>query len=697
MSPTDVPSRPGPVGATPVWTRALLLLAVAVVAAYVVWTVPGVRPRPGFDKRFDWVLHGSGYLLVAVLAVVGTWQRRPVTAAWWCVVAAVVLRAAAFDVSLTAIGRGSPLPYPSYADAGWVLSGVLLALALVLRVRELSVRRTRLVALDAVATGLVALGVALNALAGPIRDLNPPGVPPGALTVNILYPVLDMVLLVVAGAMAVTGRSRLTGSDLALMGGVVAFVVVDTTYFVLLAEGLWRPGTLLASLSLVATAIIGAACVVSHAPALPRRRRTGDLPAADLASGVVVPAVLVGVISVALALSGLFIPAVPAAILCYLAGGVVAVARGVRTVRSVQEEAGRVVDVASLDVRMFQALVEASADLIALADADGRPLYINPGGRRLLHVPDGLDASTLHVRDLAPGPADDFEARWSALRRAGRWTGQAELVPIDGSARVPVEIDTFAVHGVTADGRPVFATIHRDITERLRTQEALRDLADQRARLLRRLVQAQEDERARIAADVHDDPVQALAAVDLRLGLLRRRLEAESSGFTDDVRTLQDIVAQAMGRLRDLLFDLETLPEGVSLSEAIEEAAGFVLDGTAVRAEVTGEPDLPLTEAERVVVHRVVKEALVNVRKHADASQVVVDLAGLDGTAVATVDDDGRGIRPEDEVDRPGHLGLASMRDRAAVAGATLEIGPRDEGGTRVRLSFPVSQWPPGA
>jgi signal transduction histidine kinase len=91
-----------------------------------------------------------------------------------------------------------------------------------------------------------------------------------------------------------------------------------------------------------------------------------------------------------------------------------------------------------------------------------------------------------------------------------------------------------------------------------------------------------------------------------------------------------------------------------------------------------------------VTAHRIVKEALANACKHAGAGQVVVTLEHTDEAAVVSVDDDGRGIGPDDEDGRPGHLGLRSMRDRAQVAGAVLEVGRREEGGTRVRLSFPL-------
>ncbi|WP_406832412.1 ATP-binding protein [Pedococcus sp. KACC 23699] len=685
-------------GPTRVWARALLGLALALVAAYTVWTLPGVRPRPGFDLRFDGWLNGGAYTavaLVAVVALVGTRQRRTAAATTWLVVAFLVMRAVGFDISLTTLGLGHVPTYPSWADAAWVASSVALFAALALRLRDLSRRRGSLVVLDGISVSLVALGLAVNALDGPMRTLAT-GAPPSAVVMNIVYPALDSALMVAGAAVLTTARSRVTRSDLVLLAGVLAVVAVDVTYFVLLAEGAWRPGTWVSALSMIGTVMVAASVtLVGQAPrrTQARARRTGELPAADLASGVLVPAAVMVMLLAVLGLTGFVIPAVWTAIACYLVGGAVALTRGLLTVRSVQVEARRVLGVASVDLHLFRSLIEASGELIGMAGASGRLIYLNPAGRRMLAVAGSDDVTSLHVSQIVPGVGPTtFGTRWPELLRRQRFAGEAEVVPVDGSPPVPVEVSTFVVPDTSEEGGTVVATIQRDISERRSNERALHDLADQRARLLHRLVKAQEEERARIAGDVHDDPVQALAAVDLRLGLLRRRLAAEAPATVSDVAMLQDIVSTATERLRNLLFDLESLPEATSLAEAVKGAAAFVFSGTDVEVRVIGETDLPVPEAERVIIHRVVKEALVNARKHAEAGVVVVELAVDAEEAVVTVDDDGRGIAEGEDGDRPGHLGLAGMRNRAQVAGASFEVGRRAEGGTRVRLGLPLSR-----
>jgi signal transduction histidine kinase len=216
-------------------------------------------------------------------------------------------------------------------------------------------------------------------------------------------------------------------------------------------------------------------------------------------------------------------------------------------------------------------------------------------------------------------------------------------------------------------------------------------LAEQRAVLLDRLVRAEEAERARVAADVHDDSVQALAVVDLRLGQLRHQLGELSPEQVETLDVLRESVARATSRLRQLLFDLEAPTEGVDLTTSLTDAAAHLFHDTAVAWRVTGDggPDLPATS--RLTAYRIAREAMLNCLKHAGAGRVEVrvDTDPGSGELVLTVADDGRGFGEEERRDRPGHLGLSGMDDRATIAGGRLEIDSSPGRGTTVRLRLP--------
>jgi signal transduction histidine kinase len=221
------------------------------------------------------------------------------------------------------------------------------------------------------------------------------------------------------------------------------------------------------------------------------------------------------------------------------------------------------------------------------------------------------------------------------------------------------------------------------------TFRELRVLTEARERALsERLVEVQDDERARIAADVHDDSIQALAAVDLRLGALRNRLRQRVPEEAAGVETVMDAVHGASTRLRHLLFELDTPVLDASLTDGLRDAAAQVFEDSDVAWSVEDRGEAPLPQQVRVSAYRIAREAMVNARKHAQAGHVtvIVDATGR-GVEVHVVDD-GRG-RSNTAAARSGrrHSGMVAMRDRALASGGwwRSEPGP---GGTGTAVSF---------
>ncbi|SDO21874.1 Signal transduction histidine kinase [Geodermatophilus sp. DSM 45219] len=228
------------------------------------------------------------------------------------------------------------------------------------------------------------------------------------------------------------------------------------------------------------------------------------------------------------------------------------------------------------------------------------------------------------------------------------------------------------------------------------TFQELRALTEARQRALsERLVEAQDDERARIAADVHDDSVQALAAVDLRLGALRNRLRHHAPEEAAGVETVMDAVHGASVRLRHLLFELETPVLDASLTDGLCDAAGQVFEDSDVAwsVEERGRADLP--QQVRVSAYRIAREAMVNARKHARARHVRVTVDATGHGVEVQVVDDGTGVDATASA-RSGrrHSGVVAMRDRALASGGWWRSGPGPRGvGTAVSFFLPV----PGA
>jgi signal transduction histidine kinase len=222
-----------------------------------------------------------------------------------------------------------------------------------------------------------------------------------------------------------------------------------------------------------------------------------------------------------------------------------------------------------------------------------------------------------------------------------------------------------------------------DVTER-------RHAELERRRFLAELVQAQEDERRRIATEIHDDPVQAMTAVEMRLESLRRRLQgAEADALEQVTATVQDTVA----RLRGLLFELR--PPGLD-REGLAAALRVLLERVASEGDVSFDLEdqmlrEPPIEA-RTVLYRIAQEALANVRKHSRATRVHLTLADREDGILLRVRDDGVGFPPAAVDDqRPGHLGLVSMRERAEMAGGRVRVASAEGRGTLVEAWVPSS------
>lgn len=224
-----------------------------------------------------------------------------------------------------------------------------------------------------------------------------------------------------------------------------------------------------------------------------------------------------------------------------------------------------------------------------------------------------------------------------------------------------------------------------------RSLEVLRRTDAERRRLLAYLAHAQEQERGRIAADIHDDSIQAITAVGIRLEMLKRRLvDPEHLLVLDE---LEGSVVMSIARLRHLLFELRPPVldrEGLApalrmyLAEVSRDAGiSFTLEN-----RFKSEPPLET----RTILYRIALEAFSNVRKHAQARALEVTLEEVEWGFLMRIRDDGQGFALDSASDPlPGHLGLTAMRERAELAGGRWRVISALGAGTTVECWLPAS------
>ena len=227
-----------------------------------------------------------------------------------------------------------------------------------------------------------------------------------------------------------------------------------------------------------------------------------------------------------------------------------------------------------------------------------------------------------------------------------------------------------------------------DVTERKHALEAQRASAAQIRDLLRRLVSAQEAERRRFSANLHDLVGQSLSVLGIGLATIRGMLPGAPSkqaaaAFSDMERLLKE----TMGAVREVMSDLRPpLLDDYGLHAALEWHARQLETRTGLRVAVEGgklDPR-PASEVE-VALFRIAQEALTNVAKHAGASQARVAISGQAGRVRLVVEDDGRGIAATtaaNDAAAPG-WGMAVMRERAVAVGGAMRVESRGQG-TRI-------------
>jgi signal transduction histidine kinase len=205
--------------------------------------------------------------------------------------------------------------------------------------------------------------------------------------------------------------------------------------------------------------------------------------------------------------------------------------------------------------------------------------------------------------------------------------------------------------------------------------------------MLRRVVEAQEIERRRLARELHDETGQALTSILLGVKAIRASATpAEAERAEADVRAqivqaLQDVRALAVELRPSALDDFGLVAALERLAETFQSRSGLE---TVVQANVEGRLPAEL----ETVLYRVVQEALTNILKHAGAEHVSIVVRTRDGVVAATIDDDGRGFAQDDV--REGALGLLGMRERLALVGGTLEVESSRESGTTIAAEVPL-------
>jgi len=215
--------------------------------------------------------------------------------------------------------------------------------------------------------------------------------------------------------------------------------------------------------------------------------------------------------------------------------------------------------------------------------------------------------------------------------------------------------------------------------------EMLDRLETERRESARRALMVQEDERQRVARELHDEVGQTLTAIMLQIESLTAKVPEGMREELDELRETARLGAEDVRRIAVRLRP-EALQD-LGLQSALSALATSFGEHAGVRVDRQLERILPLSEEQELVIYRVAQEALTNVARHARATSAQITLGRSDGHVMLRVRNDGQGLPTLAE---SSSTGIRGMRERAMLIGAQLSIGPADGGGTEVVLRVPV-------
>ena len=284
------------------------------------------------------------------------------------------------------------------------------------------------------------------------------------------------------------------------------------------------------------------------------------------------------------------------------------------------------------------------------------------------------------------GEKEEFQAYISL---PVKWKNKV-LGALSLASYLPNKFEPETVHLLSAMGEALGIAV-----ENARAAQRLEEANKIREQLLEKLISAQEEERQRIARELHDEASQSLAALALNLEAIADTLPVRYRDTKQKLDTLKEQAIQTLGGIRNLALELRPSSlDDLGLPMAIDWYAKDYLTkrGLDVKIEVIN-PKTKLPAYTETMLFRIIQEALTNIVKHAAASKVRVQLQLSDSVAIVQVDDNGKGFNTEAALSGEGirqNLGLHGMAERATLLGGTFTIKSQPGQGTHLRVEVPL-------
>jgi PAS domain S-box-containing protein len=335
--------------------------------------------------------------------------------------------------------------------------------------------------------------------------------------------------------------------------------------------------------------------------------------------------------------------------------------------------------------------VRQTADSVVIASRDGIIEYVNPAFEKLTgYSKEEVIGKTPGILKSGEHGQEFYRALWETIL-SGR-IFRAEFINKKKSGELYFQEETITPI-VNGNERVMhFVSTGRDITERKRVEGKLRKSYEQLHQFAVHLQSAREEERSRIAREIHDELGQALTGLKFDISWIGKKLPEGTEELQDKTRSMGKLVDGTIQMVRRISSELRPgVLDRLGLAAAIEWQAQEFQDRTGIRCMLTPNFDgLKLDRDKAMAIFRIFQEALTNVARHANATAVDVNSSLESGNLMLEVRDNGRGIA-ENELLDPKSLGLLGMKERALAFGGRVNVVGNPGKGTKVILVIPCS------
>ena len=340
----------------------------------------------------------------------------------------------------------------------------------------------------------------------------------------------------------------------------------------------------------------------------------------------------------------------------------------------------------------LRAVLESAMDAIITVDESQTIVFFNEAAEQIFQckrndaLGGGLDRFLpARFRHAHAGHIRNFGDTGSSSRRMG---GQSVVVALRSNGEeFPVESSISQVN--SASGR-LFTVILRDITERLKAERELQRSREELRELASVSHNAREQEKSRIARELHDELAQALTALKMDISWLSERLPAEGA-YRPKLQSMQDLLDTTVAATRRISADLRPLLlDDLGFSAAVEWLASNFSERSGIPCEFAANTaDIELPDPQATAVFRMLQECLTNIARHAHATQVEINLESDERELAVSVRDNGCGFDPS-APRKSTSFGLLGLRERANLLDGRVIITSTPGQGTLVDIRVPT-------